>query len=186
MNNPSVALQTAYFSKLFGREDTYTDSVIDSLIALQPSLICPCSVGEAGSLYCLVPGGDSEISTPIYNAGAWLGVYSDMAPTSATGAYIVLGQQTFVDDADKQVFGTEATQNVTVVTTFDSDVGGKKLTSQIADAILKRIRVRARLPMTGFNMITSTLDSYLTISEQSPTRTIIRAEMRFRHILEQS
>jgi hypothetical protein len=142
MNNPSVALQTAYFTRL--------------------------------------------TSPAITVDGVTIPVYSDMAPTSATGSYIVLGQQTFVDDADKQVFGTEATQNVTVVTTFDSDMGGKKLSSQIADVVMQRIRVRARFAVTGFNMITSTLDSYLTISEQSPTRTIIRAEMRFRHILEQS
>ena len=142
MNNPSVALQTAYYTAL---------------------------------------------TSPVLSVdGVTIPVYSDMAPTSATGSYIVLGQQTFVDDADKQVFGTEATQNVTVVTTFDSDMGGKKLSSRIADVVMQRIRVRARLPLTGFNMITSTLDSYLTISEQSPTRTIIRAEMRFRHILEQS
>lgn len=142
MNNPSVALQTAYFTRL-----------------TSPALTVD---------------------------GVTIPVYSDMAPTSATGAYIVLGQQTFVDDADKEVFGTEATQNVTVVTTFDSDMGGKKLSSRIADVVMQRIRVRARFAVTGFNMITSTLDSYLTISEQSPTRTIIRAEMRFRHILEQS
>ena len=142
MNNPSVALQTAYFTRL--------------------------------------------TSPAITVDGVTIPVYSDMAPTSATGSYIVLGQQTFVDDADKQVFGTEATQNVTVVTTFDSDMGGKKLSSQIADVVMQRIRVRARFAVTGYNMITSTLDSYLTISEQSPTRTIIRAEMRFRHILEQS
>ena len=142
MNNPSVALQTAYYTAL---------------------------------------------TSPVLSVdGVTIPVYSDMAPTSATGSYIVLGQQTFVDDADKQVFGTEATQNVTVVTTFDSDMGGKKLSSRIADVVMQRIRVRARFAVTGFNMITSTLDSYLTISEQSPTRTIIRAEMRFRHILEQS
>ena len=142
MNNPSVALQTAYYTKL-----------------TSPALTVD---------------------------GVTIPVYSDMAPTSATGSYIVLGQQTFVDDADKEAFGTEATQNVTVVTTFDSDMGGKKLSSRIADVVMQRIRVRARFAVTGFNMITSTLDSYLTISEQSPTRTIIRAELRFRHILEQS
>ena len=142
MNNPSVALQTAYYTRL-----------------TSPALTVD---------------------------GVTIPVYSDMAPTSATGSYIVLGQQTFVDDADKEAFGTEATQNVTVVTTSDSDMGGKKLSSRIADVVMQRIRVRARFAVTGFNMITSTLDSYLTISEQSPTRTIIRAEMRFRHILEQS
>jgi hypothetical protein len=143
MNNPSVALQTAYYTAL---------------------------------------------TSPVISVdGATIPVYSDMAPTSATGSYIVLGQQTFVDDADKQVFGTEATQNVTVVTTFDSDIGGKKLSSRIADLVMQRIRTRARLDLSPeFNMITSTLDSYLTISEQSPTRTIIRAEMRFRHIIEES
>lgn len=142
MNNPSVALQTAYYTTL--------------------------------------------TSPAITVDGNTISVYSDMAPTSATGSYIVLGQQTFVDDADKTVFGTEATQNVTVVTVFDSDMGGKKLSSRIADVVMQRIRTRAGLALSGFNMITSTLDSYLTISEQSATKTIIRAELRFRHIIEQS
>lgn len=142
MTNPSVALQTAYYTAL--------------------------------------------TSPAITIDGTTISVYSDMAPTSATGSYIILGQQTFVDDADKTVFGTEATQGVTVVTVFDSDMGGKKLSSRIADVVMQRIRTRARLVLSGYNMITSTLDSYLTISEQSPTRTIIRAELRFRHIIEQS
>lgn len=142
MTNPSVALQTAYYTAL--------------------------------------------TSPAITIDGTTINVYSDMAPTSATGSYIVLGQQTFVDDADKEAFGTQATQNVTVVTVFDSDMGGKKLSSRISDVVMQRIRTRARLTLTGYNMITSTLDSYLTISEQSATKTIIRAELRFRHIIEQS
>ena len=140
MNNPSVALQTAYYTAL-----------------TSPAL----TVG-----------------------GNTIPVYSDMAQNSATN-YIVLGQQTIVDDADKEVFGSQMTQSVTVVTTFDSDIGGKKLSSQIADAVMQRIRTRARLALTGFNMITSTLDSYVTISEKTSTTTVIRAELRFRHIIEQ-
>ena len=165
MNNPSVALQTAYYTAL-----------------TSPAIFTSYeSWGTSVQVF-----GTSTMIWQTANTGLQIDVFSDMAPTSATGSYIVLGQQTFVDDADKQVFGTEATQNVTVVTTFDSDMGGKKLSSRIADVVMQRIRVRARFAVTGFNMITSTLDSYLTISEQSPTRTIIRAEMRFRHILEQS
>jgi hypothetical protein len=140
MNNPSVALQTAYYTAL-----------------TSPAL----TVG-----------------------GNTIPVYSDMAQNSATN-YIVLGQQTIVDDADKEAFGSQMTQSVTVVTTFDSDIGGKKLSSQIADAVMQRIRTRARLALTGFNMITSTLDSYVTISEKTSTTTVIRAELRFRHIIEQ-
>lgn len=140
MNNPSVALQTAYYTAL-----------------TSPAL----TVG-----------------------GNIIPVYSDMAQNSATN-YIVLGQQTIVDDADKEAFGSQMTQSVTVVTTFDSDIGGKKLSSQIADAVMQRIRTRARLALTGFNMITSTLDSYVTISEKTSTTTVIRAELRFRHIIEQ-
>ena len=185
MNNPSVALQVAYYDVLYGRQDTYTDQVLDSLIALAPSLICPCSVGGDGALHSYVPGAISEISTPLWSNG-WLGVYSDMTPTDTDGAYVVLGQQSFTDGADKTVFGAEATQNVSVVTSFQSDVGGKKACSQIADQIMQRIRVRARLPMTGFNMITSTLDSYLTLVESTSTATLIRAEIRFRHIIEQT
>jgi hypothetical protein len=141
MKNPSVALQTAYYTAL---------------------------------------------TTPAISVGGnVIPVYSDIVPASVKGPYIVLGQQTFVDDADKQVFGAESTQNVTVVTSFDSDAGGKKLSSDIADAVTRRIRTRGRLAMTGFNMITATLDSYLTLVEQTQTSTLIRAEVRFRHRIEE-
>ena len=142
MKNPSVALQTAYYTAL-----------------TSPAL----TVG-----------------------GATIAVYSDMAPTTAGSSYIVLGQQTFVDDADKEVFGSEATQSVSVFTSFDGDRGGKKLSSQIADEITRRIRTRAGLSLApDFNMITATLDNYITFTEPTPTTTIIRAELRFRHIIEQ-
>jgi hypothetical protein len=142
MKNPSVALQTAYYTAL-----------------TSPAL----TVG-----------------------GVSIAVYSDMAPTTAGSSYIVLGQQTFVDDADKTVFGSEATQSVSVFTSFDGDRGGKKLSSQIADEITRRIRTRAGLSLApDFNMITATLDNYITIVEPTPTTTIIRAELRFRHIIEQ-
>jgi hypothetical protein len=186
MKNPSVALQTAYYDLLYGRQDPYTDSVIDSLITLQPSLICPCSVGEVGLLYSYVPGSDSNISTPIPANGSWVNPYSDIAPASERGPYITLGQQTFTDDADKTVFGSVATQAVTVVTAFDGDRGGKKLSSQIADEIMRRIRKRTAPNMApDFNCITSTLDSAITLTEQTATTTIIRAELRFRHIIEE-
>ena len=142
MKNPSVALQTAYYTAL-----------------TSPAL----TVG-----------------------GVSIAVYSDMAPTTAGSSYIVLGQQTFVDDADKEVFGSEATQSVSVFTSFDGDRGGKKLSSQIADEITRRIRTRAGLSLApDFNMITATLDNYITIVEPTPTTTLIRAELRFRHIIEQ-
>jgi hypothetical protein len=142
VKNPSVALQTAYYTAL-----------------TSPAL----TVG-----------------------GVTIAVYSDMAPTTAGSSYIVLGQQTFVDDADKEVFGSEATQSVSVFTSFDGDRGGKKLSSQIADEITRRIRTRAGLSLLpDFNMITATLDNYITFTEPTPTTTIIRAELRFRHIIEQ-
>jgi hypothetical protein len=142
VKNPSVALQTAYYTAL-----------------TSPAL----TVG-----------------------GVTIAVYSDMAPTTAGSSYIVLGQQTFVDDADKEVFGSEATQSVSVFTSFDGDRGGKKLSSQIADEITRRIRTRAGLSLSpDFNMITATLDNYITFTEPTPTTTIIRAELRFRHIIEQ-
>jgi hypothetical protein len=186
MKNPSVALQTAYYEELYGRQDDHTDSVVDALVSYEPSLVCPCSVGASGVLYSWVPGEDSNISTPIYNDGAWIDVYSDMAPTTAVSSYIVLNQQTFVDDADKDVYGSEATQGVSVYTLFDGDRGGKKLSSQIADEVMKRIRTRTGLSLApDFNMITATLDNYITIVEPTPTTTIIRAELRFRHLIEQ-
>ena len=186
MKNPSVTLQTAYYDTLYGREDTYTDSVIDALIEYSPSLVCPCSVGSEGSLFSWVPNEESEIATPIVNDGAWVGVYSDMAPTDSDYPYITLGQQTFTDDADKTVFGSVATQAVSVVTAFDGDSGGKKLSSDIADVVVERIRTRAGLDLSpDYNMITVTLDNYISLREPTPTTTIIRAELRFKHIIEE-
>jgi hypothetical protein len=186
MRSPSVALQTAYYDELYGRQDTYTDGVLDALIGLRPSLICPCSVGSVGVLNSFVPGLPSDIATPIYNDGQWLGVYSDMAPTSERGPYITIGQQTMTDDADKTVFGSVATQAVGVVTAFDGDRGGKRLSSLIADEVIRRIRKRTAPDLSpAFNCITSTLDSSITLTERTATTTIIRAELRFRHIIEE-
>lgn len=161
MNNPGVALQRAYYEAL---------------------AVNPIQIGVDVWSTATDPFGIS----PIPFAGYVVPVYSDIVPESVGfEPYIVLGEQTFVDDADKTVFGTEATQRVTVVTSFQSDHGGKKLMSEIADVVMQRIRVRARLPMTGFNMITSTLDSYITLMEPTGTSTLMRAELRFRHIIEQ-
>jgi len=186
VKNPSVALQTAYYESLYGRQDAYTDAVVDALIGTGPSLICPCSVGAVGALYSYVPGSDSNIATPIPVAGAWVNVYSDIAPASERRPYITLGQQTFIDDADKTAFGSVATQAVSVVTAFDGDRGGKRLSSLIADEVMRRIRKRTAPDMApDFNCITSTLDSAITLTESTPTTTIIRAELRFRHIIEE-
>jgi hypothetical protein len=162
MTNPSVALQTAYYEALTSP---------------------PLSV--SGAVWQLLTD-QFGISEVVFSEGDVVGVFSDIVPDSEIlSAYVVLGQQTFVDDADKTVFGAEATQNVTVVTSFQSDAGGKRLSSLIANEVMKRIRVRQRLPMIGYNMITATLDSYLTLTEQTSTTTLIRAEIRFRHIIEE-
>jgi hypothetical protein len=127
------------------------------------------------------------LTSPAINvAGHTVAVYSDMAPASERGPYIVLGQQTMIDDADKTVFGTVMTQAVTVVTAFDGDRGGKRLSSLIADEVIRRIRTRTAPVLTPtFNCITSTLDSSITLTERTATTTIIRAELRFRHIIEE-
>jgi hypothetical protein len=169
MKNPSVALQTAYYEAL-----------------TTPPVYMSYEVwGTSVEVW-----GVSEVVWSVASMGE-IKVYSDMAPTTAghgtTGSsYIVLNQQTFVDDADKDVYGSEATQGVTVYTSFDGDRGGKKLSSQVADEVMKRIRTRTGLSLApDFNMITATLDNYITIVEPTPTTTIIRAELRFRHIIEQ-
>lgn len=187
MKNPSVALQTAYYETLYGREDAYTDAVIDALVAFEPSLVCPCSVGATGALYAWVPNAESNIATPIVHDGAYVAVVSDIAPTATATPYIVLGEQTAVDDADKEAFGAVMTQGVSIVTQFDGDSGGKKLSSQLASVVTERIRTRERMDLSpDFNMITATLDNLLTITERTPTTTIIRTELRFRHIIEQT
>jgi hypothetical protein len=161
MRNPGIELQRAYYEALSVNPVSIGDDVWST------------TFDEFG------------LSTVVWGGYA-VPVISDIVPESlGFDAYIVLGEQTFVDDADKQAFGAEATQRVTVVTSFQSDRGGKKLATEIADLVMQRIRVRARLPMIGFNMITSTLDSYLTLMEPTGTSTLIRVELRFRHIIEQ-
>jgi hypothetical protein len=165
MRNPSIALQTAYYTAL-----------------TSPAIFTSYeSWGTSVQVF-----GTSTMIWQTANTGSQIDVFSDMTPTTAGSSYIVLGQQTFVDDADKDVFGSEATQSVSVFTSFDGDRGGKKLSSQIADEVIRRIRTRTGLSLApDFNMITATLDNYITIVEPTPTTTIIRAELRFRHIIEQ-
>jgi hypothetical protein len=165
MRSPSVALQTAYYDEL-----------------TSPAIFTNYQIWGASAQVW----GTSSMTWQTANIGVAVPVYSDIAPASERRPYITLGQQTFIDDADKTAFGSVATQAVSVVTAFDGDRGGKRLSSLIADEVMRRIRKRTAPDMApDFNCITSTLDSAITLTETTPTTTIIRAELRFRHIIEE-
>ena len=124
---------------------------------------------------------------PIIYAGHTVKVYSDFAPSNAKAPYIILGSQTLVDSPNKTSFGSEFTQSVTVVDQTDASVTGRARLLAVADAVISRIRTRKfTLPsVSDFDSTIVTLDNAVTLTERTANRTVLRREIRFRHIINQ-
>lgn len=117
-----------------------------------------------------------------YN-GSPVPVY-DVVPPGTDYPYIVLGPQTVVEENlnnDTRIMGVTA--EVDVVTGFDGSFGGKSQANDIADAIVNRLRKTPGnyLSLSGFLIITTQLDSSLTLQEQTETHTLYVNKLRFRH-----
>lgn len=127
-------------------------------------------------------------ATNIIYAGHIVKVYSDFAPPRAKAPYIILGSQTTLDSSNKTTFGSEFTQSVTVVDETDASVTGRARLLAVANAVLERIRTRKfTLPSgTAFDVTTVTLDNAVTLTERTANRTILRRELRFRHVIHQN
>jgi hypothetical protein len=130
----------------------------------------------------------SKLTTPaIIYAGHTVRVYSDFAPSNAKSPYIILGAQTLIDNSNKTTFGSDFTQAVTVVDVTDASVTGRARLLAVANTVVERIRTRKfTLPIASdFDSTTVTLDNAITLTERTANRTVLRRELRFRHIINQ-
>ena len=129
---------------------------------------------------------DRLTSPAITAMGGVVPVYSDIAPSKSARPYIVLSDQSAVDESDKTAYRTNFTQSVTIATFFDGDKGTKKVAADIANEVIQRIRTRAfNLGGVEYKVVTATLDNAFTIVERLPGQTVIRMEIRFRHSIQE-
>ena len=130
----------------------------------------------------------TKLSTPpIVYGGHKVKVYSDFAPSNAKAPYIILGSQTLVDSSNKTAFGSDFTQAVTIVDVTDASVTARARLFSVANTVVERIRTRKfTLPSASeFDATTVTLDNAITLTERTANRTVLRRELRFRHIINQ-
>jgi len=125
---------------------------------------------------------DGEISY----GGSNVPVY-DVVPEDADYPYIVFISQNVVEEPTKDDFGTEIVFELDVVTGFGGSFGGKSMAYDISDDVVEAIRTRTAnyLSLSGFTMVTTTLDSSFIVQEQSETEILYINKLRFRHKINQ-
>src|SRR5690554_6251444 len=110
----------------------------------------------------------------------------DEVPANAEYPYIQIGDNTFTDYTDKTNLGQEVTQTLWVVDRFEQAFGSRINVNAITDFILGTVRQRPNpFNLTGFNVVTSTLDNANFRKERTDTHTYYRMEIRIRHLIEQ-
>lgn len=113
----------------------------------------------------------------------------DVVPPDTDYPYVVLTGQNVIEtnfNTDKRI--TEIVTDVDVVTGFDGSFGGKKQMFDISDQVIGIIRKvpGSYLSLQGFTMLTSTLDSTVSIQEQSETNVLFINRLRFRHKIQEN
>ena len=111
----------------------------------------------------------------------------DVVPLQAEYPHIKIGTRTVLDRPNKTWYGTEVTQTIEIVDRFPANYGSRTSIYSIASDVKLRIRkVRERLDISGFNVITCTVDSENTIQELTDTYFYMRDVIRFRHLIEEN
>ena len=122
----------------------------------------------------------------IVYSNALVPVY-DVVPLQAEYPHIKIGERTVLDRSNKTWYGTEVTQVVEVIDRFPANYGSRTSVYTIAGDVKLRIRkIRERLDISGFNVITATLDNENTIHELTDTYYYFRNIIVFRHIIEEN
>tara|TARA_S200002703_G_C3731930_1_gene224966 strand:- start:182 stop:610 length:429 start_codon:yes stop_codon:yes gene_type:complete len=111
----------------------------------------------------------------------------DVVPDGDNYPYILLGSQNVIEDVSKDDFGTEIVMDIDVVTGFEGSFGGKSMAYDISDDVVNAIRTRTAnyLSLSGFTMITTTLDSSLILQEDYENYVLYINKLRFRHKIQQ-
>ena len=111
----------------------------------------------------------------------------DVVPLNATYPHIKIGDRTLLDRSNKTWYGTEVTQQIQVIDRFPANYGSRTSVYTIVQQAKLRIRkIRERLNITGFNVITATVDNENTIQELTDTYFYFRNILTFRHIIEEN
>jgi len=124
----------------------------------------------------------------IVRTGQAVSVY-DVVPPGTDYPYVVLTGQNVIEtnfNTDKRL--TEIITDVDVVTGFDGSFGGKGQMYEISDQVINIIRQvpGSYLSLQGFTMLTSTLDSTVSIQEQTDTNVLFINRLRFRHKIQEN
>ena len=113
----------------------------------------------------------------------------DVVPPDTDYPYVHLAGMNVVEsnfNIDKRI--TDIITDVDVVTGFDGSFGGKKQAYGISDQVIGIIRKvpGSYLSLSGFTMLTATLDSAFVREEQNDTHTLFINRLRFRHKIQEN
>ena len=112
----------------------------------------------------------------------------DVIPQGADYPFILLGSQ-FVNESNfnttRQI--VDVVMDVDITTGFQGSFGGKSQAYDISDQVVNRIRKTpgTYLSLSGFKILTSTLDSANILQDQDETHILYINKLRFRHIISQ-
>ena len=112
----------------------------------------------------------------------------DIVPKDADYPFIVFVSQNTIEDVTKDDFGTEIVFELDVVTGFEGSFGGKSQAYDISNDVVEAIRTRTAnyLSLSGFTMITTTLDSSLILQEDYENYVLYINKLRFRHKIQEN
>ena len=128
----------------------------------------------------------NRLQGAITYAGSVVNVYdSSSVPSNADKPYILLSTyiSTELGEGSKQSYAQEVTLLIDVVTKFPNSMGGKKQCDTISNSVIELIRTRQAgyLTLSGFQIITTLLDSNQTLEELVSDGVVVRRLIRFRH-----
>ncbi len=94
--------------------------------------------------------------------------------------YIVIGEQTEIQEGDQGEFGQIATINIEVYNGWNSDYGERTTSDTIVNAITGLITKPYSIVIAGFASPVQSVDNIMTQTEQTQTHTIVTTVIRFK------
>jgi len=111
----------------------------------------------------------------------------DVVPAEPTYPYIQLRDKTTTQWSDKTHYGADVTQALSIIERFQGSFGSRDGVYSIQNDVQPLIVDRPQpLSITGFQIITSTVESTQFFRERTDTYTYYRVECRFRHRIQQN
>ena len=113
----------------------------------------------------------------------------DVVPPDEDYPYIHIVGQNVVEsnfNSDKRI--TDIIMELDVVTGYDGSFGGKKAMYEISEDVIELIRQTPGnyVSLSGFTMLTATLDSSFSREEESQTHVLFINRLRFRHKIQEN